>query len=187
MVGVRAAQVRGHRAGWHAMLLAVVVLGAACGGPGSATTTSTSRPPTPSTRTTPTTGSGSGAPTDGAVTASASPGCAHLDKAAPGTTILTSSFGGVSRTAIVHVPTGYAPPRPVALVVNMHGSDSTAAQQEALTGMDATADADTFLVVYPQAVLRAARATTGTSPASPCSVARRCRPGPRTTSPSSGS
>ncbi len=33
----------------------------------------------------------------------------------------------------------------------MHGSQSTAAQQEGLTGMDATADADTFIVVYPQA------------------------------------
>jgi len=39
---------------------------------------------------------------------------------------------------------------PVPLVVNMHGSQSTAAEQEGLTGMDATADADTFIVVYPQ-------------------------------------
>jgi polyhydroxybutyrate depolymerase len=33
----------------------------------------------------------------------------------------------------------------------MHGSQSTALQQEGLSGMDATSDADTFLVVYPQA------------------------------------
>ena len=32
----------------------------------------------------------------------------------------------------------------------MHGSQSTALQQEGLTGMDATADADAFIVVYPQ-------------------------------------
>jgi polyhydroxybutyrate depolymerase len=67
-----------------------------------------------------------------------------------GTATLTPTIGGVSRTAIVHVPTGYAPPTPVALVVNMHGSRSTAAEQEALTGMDATSDADGFIVVYPQ-------------------------------------
>jgi polyhydroxybutyrate depolymerase len=36
------------------------------------------------------------------------------------------------------------------LVVNMHGSQSTALEQVGLTGMDATADADSFIVVYPQ-------------------------------------
>jgi polyhydroxybutyrate depolymerase len=35
----------------------------------------------------------------------------------------------------------------------MHGSGSTASQQEAFTGMDATADADNFIVVYPQAAI----------------------------------
>ena len=63
---------------------------------------------------------------------------------------LTPTFDGKVRTAIVHVPTGYAPPAPVPLVVNMHGSQSTALQQEVLTGMDTTADTDTFIVVYPQ-------------------------------------
>ncbi|MGO8873724.1 MAG: alpha/beta hydrolase family esterase [Acidimicrobiales bacterium] len=58
---------------------------------------------------------------------------------------------GKQRTVIVHVPTGYRPSAPVPLVLNMHGSQSTAAQQEALTGMDATADADRFIVAYPQA------------------------------------
>jgi polyhydroxybutyrate depolymerase len=50
----------------------------------------------------------------------------------------------------VHVPSGYQPSTPVPLVVNMHGSESTAPEQMGLTGMDATADADTFIVVYPQ-------------------------------------
>ncbi len=52
--------------------------------------------------------------------------------------------------AIVHVPSGYRPASPVALVVNMHGSQSTAEQQLGFSGMDATADADGFVVVYPQ-------------------------------------
>jgi polyhydroxybutyrate depolymerase len=51
----------------------------------------------------------------------------------------------------LHVPSGYDSSNPVALVVNMHGSQSTAQEQLAFTGMDATADADTFMVVYPQA------------------------------------
>jgi polyhydroxybutyrate depolymerase len=59
-------------------------------------------------------------------------------------------FGGRKRTVIVHVPSGYQASTPVALVINMHGSQSTAFEQEALTGMDATSNADTFLVVYPQ-------------------------------------
>jgi polyhydroxybutyrate depolymerase len=59
-------------------------------------------------------------------------------------------FGGRKRTVIVHVPSGYQASTPVALVVNMHGSQSTALAQEAFTGMDATSNADTFLVAYPQ-------------------------------------
>jgi polyhydroxybutyrate depolymerase len=63
---------------------------------------------------------------------------------------VTPTIGGKTRTAIVHVPTGYSPPTPVSLVVNMHGSGSTALEQMAFTGMNRTADADTFIVVYPQ-------------------------------------
>jgi polyhydroxybutyrate depolymerase len=52
--------------------------------------------------------------------------------------------------AIVHLPTGYDRTTPLPLVLNLHGSQSTALAQEAFTGMDATADADSFIVVYPQ-------------------------------------
>ena len=115
----------------------------ACGGSGSSSPTTTLAP---STTVSPGTGS-----TASPVAAVPSSGCASLTKVAPGTTTLTPTVSGRQRTAIVHVPTGYSPPTPVPLVVNMHGSQSTAAQQEGLTGMDATADADTFLVAYPQA------------------------------------
>jgi len=54
----------------------------------------------------------------------------------------------------VHVPAGYGS-NAVPLVLNMHGSGSTALGQEHFTGMDATADADGFLVVYPQGVIGA--------------------------------
>jgi poly(3-hydroxybutyrate) depolymerase len=42
----------------------------------------------------------------------------------------------------------------VALVLNLHGSGSTAASQEAFTGMDTTADAHGFIVAYPQGAIR---------------------------------
>ena len=41
----------------------------------------------------------------------------------------------------------------VPLVLNMHGSGSTAAGQEAFTGMDSTADSDGFVVAYPQGLI----------------------------------
>ena len=54
---------------------------------------------------------------------------------------------------IVHVPSGYTGSSRVALVLNMHGSGSTAAAQEAFTGMDVTADSDGFIVAYPQGLI----------------------------------
>jgi polyhydroxybutyrate depolymerase len=54
---------------------------------------------------------------------------------------------------IVHVPTGYSGTTKVPLVLNMHGSGSTAAGQEAFTGMDGTADGDEFVVAYPQGLI----------------------------------
>jgi polyhydroxybutyrate depolymerase len=82
------------------------------------------------------------------VAAAPSPGCGTA--ASPGTVTLTLTIDGKQRLAIVHVPTGYRATTPVPLVLNMHGSQSTALQQEGLTGMDATSDADTFIVAYPQ-------------------------------------
>ena len=80
---------------------------------------------------------------------SASGGCGSPG-AAPGTTTFTPTIGGRSRVAIVHLPSGYQATKPVPLVLNMHGSQSTALAQEGLTGMDALSDADTFIVAYPQ-------------------------------------
>lgn len=70
-----------------------------------------------------------------------------------GSTVLTLQIGGRSRTVDVHLPAGYTGKTPVPLVLNLHGSGSTAAQQELFTGMDTTADADGFVVAYPQALI----------------------------------
>jgi polyhydroxybutyrate depolymerase len=63
--------------------------------------------------------------------------------------------GGFQRTAIVHVP-AKAPASPRPLVLNLHGSQSDAKAQVALTGMNASADDHGFIVVYPQAAIAAA-------------------------------
>ena len=88
-----------------------------------------------------------------AATTTSRTGCG---KAAPaGSTTLTLTVNSRRRTVIVHLPTGYQKSVATPLVLNLHGSGSTAAQQEALTGMDATADADGFIVAYPQGFIRA--------------------------------
>ena len=83
---------------------------------------------------------------------SRSAGCSRA--ASSGSVMLTVLQGSRRRATIVHVPTGYHVGTPVALVLNLHGSGSSAAGQEAFTGMDATADRDGFIVVYPQGAIR---------------------------------
>ena len=56
---------------------------------------------------------------------------------------------------IVHTPAGYTGRTPIALVLNLHGSGSTAQAEEAFTAMDATADANGFIVAYPQGAIKA--------------------------------
>jgi polyhydroxybutyrate depolymerase len=66
---------------------------------------------------------------------------------------VTLTLGGHARTVLVHLPGGYTGSKRVPLVLNLHGSGSTASQQELFTGMDATADAHGFIVAYPQALI----------------------------------
>jgi polyhydroxybutyrate depolymerase len=74
-------------------------------------------------------------------------------EASPGTTTLTPSIGGRSRTVLVRVPSAYNGHARLALVLNLHGSGSNALQQEKFSGMDRTADAHHFIVAYPQAAI----------------------------------
>jgi len=57
------------------------------------------------------------------------------------------------RSYIVHIPSGAQGARPV--VINMHGGGSNAAQQEKYSRMDALADREHFIVVYPNGTGRA--------------------------------
>jgi polyhydroxybutyrate depolymerase len=75
--------------------------------------------------------------------------------AAGATTVMSVEQNGVTRTLRLHVPPG----SPAGsngqwpLVLNLHPSSGTAADQEAGTAMDGSADADGFLVAYPQGAL----------------------------------
>jgi len=81
----------------------------------------------------------------------ASSGCGVAVSA--GSSTLSIAVGGHARTVIVHVPTGYTGSANVPLVLNMHGSGSTAVQQEGFTGMDAESNAAGFIVAYPQGLI----------------------------------
>lgn len=70
-----------------------------------------------------------------------------------GSATLTLAVAGHERTVIVHVPSGYTGRRGVPLVLDLHGSGSTAAEQELLSGLDGTADLHGFAVAYPQGLL----------------------------------
>jgi len=69
--------------------------------------------------------------------------------AAPGTYRHEIEFD-VDRTALVHLPAGYDPARPMPLVVAIHGAFETAGQFESLTGLSQAADEDGFVVAYPE-------------------------------------
>jgi polyhydroxybutyrate depolymerase len=78
-------------------------------------------------------------------------GCgARCASAAPDDQSATFDFGGLSRTYLVDAPPG----RPTGLVVNLHGGTSTGSQEERLTNFDGVADANGFVVVYPDGIDR---------------------------------
>jgi polyhydroxybutyrate depolymerase len=97
-------------------------------------------------------GSAAGAPAAGS---SSLPSAACDGQAKPGDSVVTIDSGGMQRTVLLHLPSGYDDRHQTPLVLNLHGSESTAAAQESFTGMDATADSDGFIVAYPQAAIAA--------------------------------
>ena len=59
---------------------------------------------------------------------------------------------GVYRTYLVHTPPGFQPSENPPLVINFHGLTSTGAQQEFYSEMNAVADAERFIVAYPDGI-----------------------------------
>jgi polyhydroxybutyrate depolymerase len=88
----------------------------------------------------------------GTLASASGSGCGH--HRASGALQYSVSVDGHKRVVIVRVPAGYTGSAKVALVLDLHGSESTARAQEKFSGMDAAADADGFIVAYPQALIR---------------------------------
>jgi polyhydroxybutyrate depolymerase len=59
---------------------------------------------------------------------------------------------GLTRTANVHLPAGWNGQTPRAVVLNFHGRNSTATQQNLLSGMNTLSDRAGFIAVHPQGV-----------------------------------
>ncbi len=92
-------------------------------------------------------------PTSVTVPSTASSSSTDTSNTAPvgGTTeSATLTSGGLVRTYLVHVPTGGATGQRLPVIIAYHGADDTAADMEQQTGLDALADRDHFLAVYPQ-------------------------------------
>lgn len=72
--------------------------------------------------------------------------------AQPRDSVWTIAHGGAMRTARVHVPTSYDPSSPTPVVLDFHGLNTTASQQELLSRMIAASDANGFIAVHPQGI-----------------------------------
>lgn len=57
---------------------------------------------------------------------------------------------GMKRYFILHVPASYNGERPFPVVLNFHGGGGNSKTQRHISGMNATADRNGFIVVYPQ-------------------------------------
>jgi polyhydroxybutyrate depolymerase len=85
----------------------------------------------------------------GAAQATAGAGQA-VRELAPGDYVEEIASSGQARHYRVHIPPAYQPSTPIPLVIDLHGLNSNAAQQERLSGMSRKADAAGFIVVYPE-------------------------------------
>jgi len=83
-----------------------------------------------------------------------SAGCGKPAPTPPGSSVIeTVLSGGLTRTYLLHVPSGYQAHSSEAVVLNFHGHSSNAIQQEHRSGMSLLADQQGFIAVYPQGVV----------------------------------
>jgi polyhydroxybutyrate depolymerase len=64
----------------------------------------------------------------------------------------TIQSGGLARTYILHVPTGYTGQSPVPLVLDFHFILGTAQEEEAVSGYATLADQEGFVVAFPNGI-----------------------------------
>ncbi len=68
---------------------------------------------------------------------------------APGDFNRTIDFGSKARSYLLHIPPGYDPAKPAALVLVYHGISLDAEEMVRITGFSQQSDESGFLVVYP--------------------------------------
>lgn len=68
----------------------------------------------------------------------------------PGDSRQTIESGGLTRSYKLHIPEIYDITQPAPLVLSLHGFTSNSEQQELFSGWDEIADAENFIVAYPQ-------------------------------------
>ncbi len=61
-------------------------------------------------------------------------------------------FGGYERTYLVHLPTGYTGTTDLPLIIAMHGGAGNAYNMENISQLSIKADAENFIVVYPEGI-----------------------------------
>ncbi len=71
---------------------------------------------------------------------------------AAGTTTVNTTSGGVPRLYLQRIPVGYDGTTPIPVVFDIHGFIETAAIQQVMSEMGPIADANKFIVIYPQAL-----------------------------------
>ncbi|MFI9508104.1 alpha/beta hydrolase family esterase [Nocardia sp. NPDC052566] len=79
---------------------------------------------------------------------------APAEQPAPGDQKITLDFGGKPRTYVVHAPPTYDGHAALPLVVGLHYSNGDAAAIATMSGLNAKADTDNVLVVYPEGYQR---------------------------------
>lgn len=104
--------------------------------------------------------SSGGSPGPAAEAATTSRASTTTSAASSDTTQHSIDVDGNPRTWLTHVPAHLDRSKPVPLVVMLHGGFGSAAHTEAVYGWDAKADAEGFVVVYPDGAGRAWNAGT---------------------------
>jgi polyhydroxybutyrate depolymerase len=82
----------------------------------------------------------------------------------PGDSVQTITVGGVQRTFRLHIPPAYDGSMRLPLVFVLHGAGGSGKSMEQLTGFSAKADAEKFIVVYPNGTGNPQMWATGMSP-----------------------
>ncbi len=75
----------------------------------------------------------------------------------PGDYDFSLTHGGRVRTYLLHIPPQAADKKPLAVVLNFHGGGGAAKGQKEWSGLDAVADREGFLAVYPDGTGRFGR------------------------------